>query len=295
VSGLFYREEASFAKINLHLAIGAKRADGFHDIESIFLPVSLCDRIAFWHSAAETFSVTITGMNSADPPVPLEKNVMYRAAKLFYEKTRSPFSLRIVIEKNIPLGAGLGGGSSNAAAVLRVLNEAAGFPVSRGVLLEMAAALGSDIPFFIEGRPAFVSGRGENIEPCVIRKAFPLVLIKPAFASDTAGAYRLLDKNPRRRPGKTPPVAALNGPPAEWPYANDFQSVFLDNAYPHAEEYTKMFSCLAGAQFRSLSGSGSTVFGVYPDAGTAFQAAETIKTSAPARSWRVFLCETRAG
>jgi 4-diphosphocytidyl-2-C-methyl-D-erythritol kinase len=298
---VFQKKLCSPAKINLHLAVGGKRADGFHGIESVFLPVSLYDHIDFQVSLFPPFSVTITGMDG----VPLEKNLMYRAACFFHEKTGLAISLRIVIEKNIPSGAGLGGGSSNAAAILRALNEAAGFPVPQRELLDMAARLGSDIPFFIAGKPAVVSGRGETLTPFELRKDIFLVLVKPAFESDTAEAYRLLDAaRPRMvfRQGvlpirsklspdgrvlrlskdrKTPEalIAALEKPPSEWPYYNDFQDVFLDDAYPHSAEYQEIFSSLrdGGARFVSLSGSGSAVFGVYETGNDAIAAAALLK------------------
>jgi 4-diphosphocytidyl-2-C-methyl-D-erythritol kinase len=219
--------------------------------------------------------------------VPLEQNLMFRAASLFHEKTGLEFSLRIVIEKNLPGGAGLGGGSSNAAAILKALNEAAGSPVLRIELLEMAARIGSDIPFFIGGKPAVVSGRGETVSPFELRKDISLVLVKPGFESDTAEAYRLLDaaRLSDRLPLSpiAPPFEALTAvlekPPSEWPYHNDFQDIFLDDTYPHSAEYQEVFCSLrdSGARFVSLSGSGSAVFGVYETGNAAADAAALLK------------------
>jgi 4-diphosphocytidyl-2-C-methyl-D-erythritol kinase len=307
------------AKINLHLAVGDKRPDGFHRIESIFVPVSLCDHIDLSVSRSPVFSVTINGMEdgASAPPnegqphynapgedpfgIPVEENLMYRAALLFHQiyhqKTGLSFSLRIAIKKNIPQGAGLGGGSSNAAAILGALNEAAGFPLPRDTLIETAARLGSDVPFFVEGKPAFVIGRGERVAPFDLTKDFFFVLVKPAFASETARAYRLLDerRSTSRKSGpqdsafqhtalrETVPsetlIAALEKPPAEWPYWNDFQSVFLDDRYPHSGTYRELFSALqeTGAQFTLLSGSGSTVFGVYESGDVAEAAVQRLK------------------
>jgi 4-diphosphocytidyl-2-C-methyl-D-erythritol kinase len=261
---------------------GEKRPDGFHAIESIFVPVSCFDRIGFQFSPHSRFSVTIDGMND----VPLEKNLMYRSARLFHEESGVPFSLRLTIEKHIPHGAGLGGGSSNAAAVLNALNEAANFPLSHDMLLVAATRLGSDIPFFIAGKPAFVTGRGETLFPLELKRGIFLVLVKPAFESNTAEAYRLLDAArppPRKTLSREALTAALENPPATWPYYNDFQPVFLAEHSPHSAAYRAVFSGLneTGAQFSALSGSGSAVFGVFESATAAAHAAAQLKKRFP--------------
>ncbi|MDR1095366.1 MAG: 4-(cytidine 5'-diphospho)-2-C-methyl-D-erythritol kinase [Spirochaetaceae bacterium] len=276
------------AKINLHLSVGAKRPDGFHAIESVFVPVSLYDTIDFQLSPRFEFSVAITGMDG----VPLEKNLMYKAARLFHEKTGLGFSLNIGIEKNIPQGAGLGGGSSNAAAILNMLNEASGTPLPCGALLDMAARIGSDVPFFIEGKPAWVTGRGETLTPFELKNPLFFVLVKPLFDSGTAEAYRLLDAARSRRENggngqKTLSpatlTAALGKPPAQWPFHNDFQDVFLDGRCPCSGEYRQLLSDLreSGAPFSALSGSGSAVFGVYESENAAAHAAARLQNQHP--------------
>jgi 4-diphosphocytidyl-2-C-methyl-D-erythritol kinase len=258
------------AKINLHLSVGEKRPDGFHAIESVFVPVSLYDTIDFHFSPRFEFSVAITGMDDADG-IPLEKNLMYKAACLFHEKTGLAFSLTLGVEKNIPQGAGLGGGSSNAAAILNTLNEVSGTPLPHNALLDMAAQIGSDVPFFIKGKPVWVTGRGETLTPFELKKDLFIVLVKPAFDSGTAEAYRLLDaarsrlQNARSSLSPATLIAALEQPPAQWPFYNDFQHVFLSDHHPRSSDYRQLFSDLreSGAPFSALSGSGSAVFGVY--------------------------------
>ncbi|MDR0637594.1 MAG: 4-(cytidine 5'-diphospho)-2-C-methyl-D-erythritol kinase [Spirochaetaceae bacterium] len=362
MSSVFQKKTCSSAKINLHLAVGEKRADGFHDIESIFVPVSLRDHIDCLVSRSTAFSVTIRGMEGSGQvgisgDIPLEQNLMYRAALLFHHTTRLAFSLRIVIEKNIPQGAGLGGGSSNAAAVLGVLNEAAGFPLSHDAFMEAAARLGSDVPFFVKGKAAFITGRGEKVAPFDLARDLFFVLVTPAFASGTAEAYRLLDERrsvsrelvPQESVSPETLIAALEKPPSAWPYRNDFQSVFLDDLYTHSgacstssykismcrergvhdtfgggkrpvgggaegvdrsegsakraatspiqpsislgETYRELFSSLqeTGAGFTLLSGSGSTVFGVYESVDAAEAAVEGLS----GRHWRSQQLETR--
>jgi 4-diphosphocytidyl-2-C-methyl-D-erythritol kinase len=252
----------------------------------------LCDHIDFCYAPSAAFSVTITGSGGVRD-IPLEKNLMYRAALLFHQETGRVFSLRIAIEKNIPQGAGLGGGSSNAASVLGALIEAASFPLPHEALMDAAARLGSDVPFFIEGKPALVTGRGENVRPFDLKRDFFFVLVKPAFESGTAEAYRLLDEwrsasphsfRSSSTPSRSVPpetlIAALDKPPSQWPYRNDFQSVFLDDRYPHARAYRELFASLeeSGASFTLLSGSGSTVFGVYETEYAAAEAVARLKT-----------------
>jgi 4-diphosphocytidyl-2-C-methyl-D-erythritol kinase len=269
------------AKINLHLSVGEKRPDGFHSIESVFVPVSLYDTIDFQFSPRFEFSVMITGMDG----IPPEKNLMYKAACLFHEKTGLGFSLTLGIEKNIPQGAGLGGGSSNAAAILNTLNEVSGTPLPHSALLDMAAQIGSDVPFFIEGKPAWVTGRGEILTPFALKKDLFLVLVKPDFDSGTAEAYRLLDAARSRLQNVRPPLpsatldTALEQPPAQWPFYNDFQHVFLSDHHPRSGDYRQLFSDLreSGTPFIALSGSGSAAFGVYETENAATRAAAQLQ------------------
>jgi 4-diphosphocytidyl-2-C-methyl-D-erythritol kinase len=284
MTSVIRKEIVSPAKINLHLSIeGGKRPDGFHPIESILVPVSCYDHIDFRLSLCSPFSVTIGGMDE----VPLEQNLMFRAANLFREESGIPFSLQIDIEKHIPSGAGLGGGSSNAAAVLNALNEAMDFPISRDMLLSMAARLGSDIPFFMAGQPAFAAGHGEILFPFALKSNFFLVLVKPDFASNTAEAYRLLDEEKRHAARNVLPretlIAALENPPAEWPYYNDFQNIFLNGRYPYSAVYREIFSRLneSRAPFSALSGSGSCVFGVFETENAAIHAAARLESHYP--------------
>jgi len=189
---------AAPAKINLHLEVLDKRQDGFHNLKSIFLTVDFCDFLHFELMKGEKTAEII--MKGLDLDLPIEKNIVFRSINLFRERTGFSEGLKVTVEKRIPAGGGLGGGSSDAAATLLALNELAGFPLNRAALLETAAALGSDVPFFIcQTGAALVTGRGETIEPIKAPRLF-IVLVNPGFPSDTAAAYRLLDdyrmKNP---------------------------------------------------------------------------------------------------
>jgi 4-diphosphocytidyl-2-C-methyl-D-erythritol kinase len=182
-----------------------------------------------------------------------EKNIIFKALSLFREKTRFFQGFNIEVEKRIPVGSGLGGGSSDAAAALLTLNKLTNFPLNRDELLKLAGNLGSDVPFFIyETAAARVTGRGECIAP--VNAPFNhYVLVNPGFPSGTAAAYKLLDEY--REKNQT---AAKNG------CSNDFLDCFRD---PEKSIYDAIISKLwqLGADFASLSGSGSTCFGAFKE------------------------------
>jgi len=267
---------SSPAKVNLHLAVLDKRPDGFHNLESIFLTVNLADTLYFEPCKDEnTAEIVMEGLSVC---IPTEKNIIFKALSLFREKTGFTQGLKIKAEKRIPAGGGLGGGSSNAATVFITLNKLAGFPLNRGQLLEMAASLGSDIPFFLyETSAAKVTGRGEIIEPFEIPEFF-LVLVNPGFSSDTAAAYQLLDKK-RELENKTAPYAVhsaiknIDLSRLSETFKNDFLPVFAE---PEKSAYTGIISQLLelGAQYASLSGTGSTCFGIFNEREKAQKAAD---------------------
>jgi 4-diphosphocytidyl-2-C-methyl-D-erythritol kinase len=183
-------------KINLHLRVRGKRPDGYHDLESIFLALQFGDTLRF-SLGDEPGAVQIRGLEE----VAAEENIICRALALFREVTGFDRGLRVELEKRIPLGGGLGGGSSDGAAALRALNELSGAGFSGARLAEMAAELGSDVPFFLTGGAAWVSGRGDRIRPLPPPPVFPVVLVNPGFPSETAG--RSGSWTP---PGRVPPA-----------------------------------------------------------------------------------------
>jgi 4-diphosphocytidyl-2-C-methyl-D-erythritol kinase len=269
---------ASPAKVNLHLAVLEKRPDGFHNIESIFLAVNFGDTLHF--ELCEGENTAEIAMEGLSVHIPVEKNIIFKALSLFREKTGFAQGLRIRAEKRIPPGGGLGGGSSNAAAALLVLNKLAGSPLNRGGLLEMAASLGSDVPFFIYEMPAArVTGRGEFIEPLEIPELF-LVLVNPGFPSGTAAAYQLLDKKREleyETASGAPPVGKdINLSCMADAFRNDFLPVFRE---PEKSVYYGIISQLRelGAQYASLSGSGSTCFGIFKEREKAEKAAAFLR------------------
>lgn len=186
------------AKINLMLAVHGVRPDGFHGLTSIIAPLTFGDqlRISFSKSRADA-------MSCDDPKVPTgDENLILRAAQLFRRVSGLERYFNFSLEKRIPMGAGLGGGSSNAAAALKAMNELAGAPLNKRALLEVAAELGSDCPFFIDAQGAQISGRGEVIDTlpsavCDRLRGQRIVLFRPHFGVSTAWAYsRLRDCRP---------------------------------------------------------------------------------------------------
>jgi 4-diphosphocytidyl-2-C-methyl-D-erythritol kinase len=259
-------------KINLHLRVKGLRADGYHGLESVFLALAWGDTLRF--DAAKGPGACELIRNCLLPPgelsFPVEQDLAYRAAVLFRERTGFDRALRIELDKRIPLGAGLGGGSSDAATVLLALDRLAGTGLSRAVLGALAASLGSDVPFFLSPGAALVYGRGEELIPLETPRNIRVVLVNPGFPSDTAGAFRLLDREGRGREGPdiSPEslIRALPGHPASWPYKNDFLSLFLEKgAAGEAEAYWRVLGSFKtlGAEFVGLSGSGSTCFGIF--------------------------------
>jgi len=267
------------AKVNLHLAVKNKRLDGFHDIDSVFLALDFGDTLYFdVIEGKNTVEIDMEGINS---PLPTEKNIIFKAVSLFREKTGFSQGLKITVEKRIPMGGGLGGGSSDAAAALLALNKLAAFPCRREDLLEMAAFLGSDVPFFIYETPAArVTGRGERILPLDAPKLF-LVLVSPGFSSDTSAAYKLFDEEKRIYKPSNDDIGELlkEGVFDEKVYShftNDFLSVFPE---PEKSIYNEIIAKLreSGAQYANLSGSGSACFGVFADREQARKAADVLR------------------
>jgi 4-diphosphocytidyl-2-C-methyl-D-erythritol kinase len=174
------------AKVNLHLRILQRREDGFHDIETLMVPLSLADEI--W---VETSAGSLIELACDLPDVPLgDENLATRAARLFARETGREFSAKISITKRIPMGAGLAGGSSNGAAVLVALDEIFQTNLGPERLENLAAQLGSDVAFFIRQTPAWCRGRGEQITPFVLPEILHFLLLRPPFGVETPWAYQ---------------------------------------------------------------------------------------------------------
>lgn len=171
------------AKINLSLKIKGKRPDGFHELESLMVPLTLADTLTLEKADGLAFTCS-------DASLPCDgSNLVVRAAQRFFEVAGIAPGVRIHLEKAIPHGAGLGGGSSDAAHTLLALNELFNHPLGAETIASLAAELGSDVPFFLAGGAAVCRGRGELVEPVSFAQSIPLLLIKPAFGVPTPWAY----------------------------------------------------------------------------------------------------------
>jgi 4-diphosphocytidyl-2-C-methyl-D-erythritol kinase len=180
----------SYAKVNLGLIVHGKRDDGYHSIESIFQTISLHDWLYF---TREGEGIEVSSNNEKVPSG--SSNLVYKAANMFGEWAGEELGLRIRIEKTIPIEAGLGGGSSNAAVTLMTLNRLFRYPLSEDKLVRIARKLGSDVPFFLQGGTAYVTGRGEKIEWWVDIPELYFLLVVPPFGVPTKKAYSLWDEN----------------------------------------------------------------------------------------------------
>ncbi len=179
------------AKINLYLHILGRRADGFHELETLMAPITLGDTLEV-ELIPEGIEFTCSDPALADA----QDNLATRAARIFLEEFKPYSGVRIHLEKQVPVGAGLGGGSSDAAAVLLALRRLTQLHCTDAKLAELAARLGSDVPFFIYGRPAICRGRGEIIEPLALPEKFRGLLIHPGFGVSTPWAYKTYAQNP---------------------------------------------------------------------------------------------------
>jgi len=248
------------AKINLGLRITGKRQDGYHDIETLFYPVSFSDALEFVISADQNGKDILTtgGINTGCRP---EENIVYKAIVKLREKHEFP-SLKIHLHKIIPAGAGLGGGSSDAAAVLKAVVSKFNLPVDREELKALALELGSDCPFFIDSVPAFASGRGEILTPVnPVLKGYYILLANPGVGINTREAYQnCFPQIPSTSLQQLPEY-----PVETWKklIINDFEA-FAFKKYPLINEIkNKMYD--AGAVFSLMSGSGSSVYGIFTE------------------------------
>ena len=255
---------AAHAKLNLYLDIVGTREDGYHLLETVLQSVDLCDIVEV-ATAREGISVSCS-----NPEIPTgEKNICHKAAKRFAERVGVNFGAEIHIEKRIPDGAGLGGGSADAAAVLYALNELNGLPMRSDELVQLAAEIGADVPFCLAGGLAVCRGIGELIEPLKPLPERFYLIVKPNFCCPTQEAYKLYDKSP---------VSAKNGLEAfcnagsRYPEQlyNVFEEIYGNVEIPSIK--TKLRE--TGALGSLLTGSGSAVFGVYE---TALQAASAAR------------------
>lgn len=246
------------AKINFGLRITGERPDGFHDIETIFYPIGLCDALEFVVAGANAADddLVVTGI---DIGTTRNSNLVIKALRKMREFFPVPF-LRIHLHKAIPTGAGLGGGSSDAASMLRMVSRYFEYPPDDNVLKEIALELGSDCPFFIEPMPSLATGRGEVLNPVKpFLEGYHIVLLNPGISISTTEAYM----NTPVSQSHTDPGKLAGSDPGTWKkmVLNDFED-YAFRVYPATRDLKKaMYK--SGAVFSSMSGSGSSVYGIF--------------------------------
>lgn len=264
----------SFAKLNLDLRVLHKRADGFHELRTIFQTISLHDTIRIELDFAKRTQIEVTS------PIEIVDNIVVRAAKLVLDELKLKAWVRFFIDKRIPLGAGLGGGSSNAAIVLRALPALAGKALPEETLFRFAKSLGSDVPFFLVGGTAVGLGRGTELYPLPDLPSHHALVVSTGIHVSTAAAYRSLeraltspDDSPILREFQT--IAwTLNGSRLEQlPLKNDFEKVVF-KIHPQLAAVTRKLRKL-GAKPARMTGSGSAVFGVFSNARQVREAARS--------------------
>jgi len=248
------------AKINLGLRITGRRPDGYHDIETLFYPVNLCDALELVSDPGQPGKDTLS-VSGIEIPGMAEDNIVLKAVRRLREDFPVPY-LRIHLHKNIPSGAGLGGGSSDAAFILKAVNRTFSLGLSAPDLKNIAAGLGSDCPFFVDCLPSFASGRGEILTPAgTILEDYYAVLLNPGIKISTREAYG--NCSPSKPP--TPLHTLVKRPVNEWKeiIVNDFEKT----VFPFHPEIKEIKQALysSGAVYSSMSGSGSTVYGIFKE------------------------------
>ena len=272
-------EISSPAKINLFLQVTGKRPDGYHELFSLMCCVDLCDTIFLQFDGSNIV------IESSDPQLPLnETNLAHKAASLFFKTFKRSEGLRIGIEKSIPIGAGLGGGSSNAASVLEGLNQHYGFPFSQDRLMSMGLKLGADVPFFLFRKPAFASGVGEKLEAYPGQLPYHILLVNPGFEVSTQEVFRNLNLRLTKCKKKiTKPPLKKIGFDASLHLCNDLEAVTAAK-YPLINSLKEQLLA-NGAVGALMSGSGPTVFGLFTDLRKAGFAKKVIGSNARFRTY----------
>ncbi len=247
------------AKINLGLDIVARRPDGYHDLQSVFYPIALTDVLEIVPAHADDATLTCYGRHI---DCPVEKNLVMKAYRLMQQQWNVP-PVDIYLYKNIPDGAGLGGGSSDAAHVMTMLNEMFALDIDNDTLAASAASLGADCPFFIHNTPMMATGIGDVLSAVEVNlHGMHLLLVKPDVSVSTREAYAHVTPQPSR----LSPEQIVRLPLAQWNglLKNDFEpSVFA--LHPELADL-KRDLMRAGALYTTMSGSGSSILGIFDSA-----------------------------
>ncbi|MCB9494681.1 MAG: 4-(cytidine 5'-diphospho)-2-C-methyl-D-erythritol kinase [Desulfobacteraceae bacterium] len=254
-------KKKAYAKINLYLDIKGRRHDGYHILETVMVPVSLADEIDI--ELSENFSgIKIESSGDFECPCD-ESNTVFKAASIFLRESKSNTGIKIKIKKNIPVEAGLGGGSSDGACVLTGLNSLFSNLFSIEFLEQKAAEIGADVPFFIKSKPALCTGVGDIIsEHLSIDKKY-IVLVNPSKGLKTAEVYKNLNWGLTNRVKKNKRLLFKDCLEAKENLINDLEAV-AEKMLPEITEIKNKLK-LSGAEIAMVSGSGPTCYGLYSD------------------------------
>ncbi len=246
----------SLSKINFGLNVINKRDDGYHNIETIFYPIELYDIITFEKSDKLSFNSNIKELQ-------YDNNLIIKAIKLIEDFIKDKINVSIFLEKNIPIGAGLGGGSSNASTTLKSINELYNLNLDNEILFELAIQLGSDVPFFLNPIPSFAKSRGEEIYPIKFEINKPILIVNPGINISTKWAYENINPNfPLFHLSVLNNIKIENYSELKDKVVNDFEEIVFQ-FYPEIKKIKDDLYQL-NAEFSLMSGSGSSVFGIFP-------------------------------
>jgi 4-diphosphocytidyl-2-C-methyl-D-erythritol kinase len=275
------------AKINLRLEILSKRPDNYHEIKTIFHKISIFDKIGLEKIPGNEVQVTID-----DPAIPTDNtNLAVKAANLIFSYADIKPGIKIDIKKKIPAGAGLGGGSSNAAITLKGLNTLLNLNISEQIITEFAVKLGADVPFFLtDASTAYATGIGEKIKSIETHNKLWFLVIFPGFTVSTAWAYNSINKYnllTKRTKNNIISNYSLDINTVKSSLYNDFESV-VNKRHTEIPKIKEQL-IKTGAQGAMLSGSGSSVFGIFPDKASAKNASSNFKTDS---KQKVFIAQS---
>jgi 4-diphosphocytidyl-2-C-methyl-D-erythritol kinase len=258
------------AKINLGLNIVRKRNDGYHDIETIFLPLLLSDQITFRKSEALKLDTNSQLLNNP------EDNIILKAIRSLEKRTNKKILVEVFVEKVIPIGGGLGGGSSNAAITLKTINKLFDLGLDSTTLFQIALELGSDVPYFLNPIPAFAESRGEILFPLKWELPYPILIVNPGIKIDTSWAFGKIKPSIPKRSLKYLISSNTIEPGLLREFLrNDFEElVFVE--FPQLKEIKETLYSL-GAQFALMSGTGSTLYGIFSNLQKAYWAEDYFK------------------
>lgn len=287
-------KENAYAKINLFLDVSAKRPDGYHDINTVMHSLSLCDTLTVSVAPAKNTSVSLTVMGN-DRLVTDNKNLAVMAARLYLERTAKTAEVKIKLVKNIPIAAGLAGGSSDAAATLRAMNKLFGHYLSSRALSSLALEIGSDVPYCLDGGTALCQGRGEIITPTHNPHLYTAVAVADEYVS-TPMAYAALDRLYSDFDGSIPTrgeellgvmLSSLKNKKNDLTAVyNIFEEVVFDSCPKSKMIKSEMYSL--GAVAAAMSGSGPSVFGIFDSKYQAENATQVLR----AKGFRAWYAES---